>query len=284
MNILRIKQSLNGFVKNPIKILNLFNFKKLYKFIKNIIFNVDVDFVNLTKKKQIKILLESLSKIKNINKNILEEKKLFPESSLDEFEKKYLNNLECNKFSQLFEKYGSDKTKSRYNYFYYEIISQNKINYITEIGMGTNNIKIPSNMGAGGKPGASLRAFSEYMPNCKIYGADIDKKILFQDKNITTFFINQLDIESILKFKSEIPKMDLIIDDGLHLPDANLNIIHNLIDHLNKDGFLIVEDIENIFLDIFLIVKDSINAKKNFRSQLIQDNNNKGLLIIKRIQ
>jgi len=50
MNILRIKQSLNGFVKNPIKILNLFNFKKLYKFIKNIIFNVDVDFVNLTKK------------------------------------------------------------------------------------------------------------------------------------------------------------------------------------------------------------------------------------------
>lgn len=282
MNILRIKQSLTILHKHPIKILNILNFRKLNKFIKNIFFNADINFLNLAKKKQIKILLESFSKIKSINKNDYEDKKIFPEASLDEFQKKYLNDPECDNFSKLFEKFGSDKTKNKYNYLYYEIISKNKINNIAEIGMGSNNIEIPSNMGAGGKPGASLRAFSEYLPNSNIYGADIDKNILFQEKNIRTFFINQLDINSVLKFKSQIPKMDLIIDDGLHLPDANLNIINNLIDHLNKDGFLIIEDIENIFLHILSVVENSFNAKKNFQSQLIQVNDG-GLLIIKRI-
>ena len=45
--------------------------------------------------------------------------------------------------------------------------------------MGTNNPNLVSTMGSSGRPGASLYAFKEYLPNAIIYGADIDKDILF---------------------------------------------------------------------------------------------------------
>jgi len=87
MNILRVKQSLTILYKHPIKILNIFNFRKLNKFIKNIFFNADIDFLNLPKKKQIKILLESFSKIKSINKNDYEDKKYSQKLHLMNFKK-----------------------------------------------------------------------------------------------------------------------------------------------------------------------------------------------------
>jgi hypothetical protein len=42
------------------------------------------------------------------------------------------------------------------------------------------------------KPGGSLRTFQKYL-DANVYGADFDKKILFQEKRIKTFFVNQLD-------------------------------------------------------------------------------------------
>jgi hypothetical protein len=48
----------------------------------------------------------------------------------------------------------------------------------------------------------------------------------------------------------------LIIDDGLHQPDANLNIIIQLIDHLNPGGILVIEDIELVFNEIFEVIKN----------------------------
>ena len=44
-----------------------------------------------------------------------------------------------------------------------------------------------------GKPGASLRVWRDYFPNAIIYGADIDKDILFAEERIKTFYIDQLD-------------------------------------------------------------------------------------------
>ena len=51
---------------------------------------------------------------------------------------------------------------------------------IFELGLGTNDTSIESNMGENGRPGASLFGWREYFPNASIFGADIDKKILFE--------------------------------------------------------------------------------------------------------
>ena len=62
-------------------------------------------------------------------------------------------------------KYGSDKgsiniNNSHHNYttFYYSIFKSlcDKTLRVFELGLGTNNIDIPSNMGTNGKHGASL--------------------------------------------------------------------------------------------------------------------------------
>jgi 23S rRNA U2552 (ribose-2'-O)-methylase RlmE/FtsJ len=116
---------------------------------------------------------------------------------------------------------------------------------ILEIGLGTNNIDVMSNMGRFGKPGASLRAFRDFLPNAYIYGADIDKRILFQEERINTLFIDQTNIEILYSVKESFgnKKFDLIIDDGLHNSEANLNSIDFALDLLSANGVLIIEDI-----------------------------------------
>jgi hypothetical protein len=45
-------------------------------------------------------------------------------------------------------------------------------------------------MSGGGKPGASLYVWRDFFPNAYIFGADIDKEVLFNDKRITTGYID----------------------------------------------------------------------------------------------
>ena len=67
----------------------------------------------------------------------------------------------------LFNLYGSDKANSHdYHIVYANILkNRDKIEKVVEIGLGTNNVNVLSNMGMFGKPGASRRAFRDYLPN-----------------------------------------------------------------------------------------------------------------------
>lgn len=203
------------------------------------------------------------------------------EKNIENFENQYSNNENYKKLKCLFDKYGSDKANSNLAYIYIHIFNNFEINSLFEIGLGTNNIKVRSNMGLDGKPGASLRAFRDYL-NIRVYGADVDKEILFEEENINTFFIDQMDINTINDIKKVIPKCDLIIDDGLHQPDANLNVIYNLLDHLNVNGILVIEDIEPDFVNIFKIVENIFNNSTHFQSSLIKLKNNSYCLLIQK--
>ncbi|QSR88583.1 hypothetical protein IT6_09495 [Methylacidiphilum caldifontis] len=125
----------------------------------------------------------------------------------------------------LLDKWGSDKANvHKYHYIYGPIfdILPNDLT-IMEFGIGTTNKNIASNMGKKGKPGASLRAFSEYRPKANIYGADIDRKIMFEDKNIKTYHVDQTNLLPFQELENNIKnEFHLIIDDGLHSPNANL--------------------------------------------------------------
>ena len=73
-------------------------------------------------------------------------------------------------------------------------------------------------MGAKTSPGASLRVLRDFFKKAIIYGGDIDKKILFKEKRILTYEMNQLDLNSIKSMWKKINKLnfDIIIDDGMH--------------------------------------------------------------------
>ena len=143
----------------------------------------------------------------------------------------YISNNKINKeLKNLMDLYGSDKggKTGHHNFaFYYSEIfndKKNKIKNFLEIGLGTNNINLASNMGKDGKPLASLRAWRDYFQNAQIYGADIDKDILMNEERIITFYVDQTNSKSISEmFKNiGVKKFDVILEDGLHEYNANI--------------------------------------------------------------
>ena len=164
-----------------------------------------------------------------------------------------------NLLSELCDKYGSDKGSINsedkpfswrpHNYTdYYEHLFASKRKLITKVfecGIGTNNINLVSNMTASGKPGASLRVWRDYFTNATIFGADIDRNILFQESRIRTGYINQLDPVSIHEFWTSIAKndFDVMIDDGLHTFEAGVTLFENSIQYLDSNGTYVIEDI-----------------------------------------
>jgi len=159
-----------------------------------------------------------------------------------------------------FDYYGSDKANGHNYHLMYGPILQDKrdqtaVVAILEFGLGTNNTALVSNMGPGGRPGASLRAFRDFLPNGHIYGADIDRQILFEEDRIKTYFVDQTDLSSFDNLDKCIPNdLDMIIDDGLHAPNANIAVLAFGLSKLKKGGWLIIEDIQKNALPIWHVV------------------------------
>jgi hypothetical protein len=188
------------------------------------------------------------------------------------------SSISVDNFRITFPKYGSDKSYHNYHRVYSWIFSQINISNLIEIGLGTNNVDVVSNMGPGGKPGASLRAFRELSPTSTIYGADIDNNILFQEENITTFFVDQLDRETFQNLPDI--KYDLIIDDGLHQIGANFNTLLWGLEHLNDGGFIVIEDISPI--KPWQTIAYILTRNEEYECQLIKCSNSHLFLINKR--
>ena len=89
-------------------------------------------------------------------------------------------------------------------------------------------------------------------------GADIDKRILFQEGRIKTYYCDQTNKNDIkLLWDNEEFKnieFDIIIEDGLHEFSANLIFLENSIHKLKVGGYYICEDLtiytENMFKQI----------------------------------
>jgi len=147
-------------------------------------------------------------------------------------------------------KWGSDKGRNHYTTVY-SALFQDRCEQpikIFELGLGTNNPDAPSNMGIFGAPGASHRGWRELFPNALVYGADIDRQIMFQEDRIKTFYCDQLDRSSIRELWAQPELMDgadIIIEDGLHTLEANISFLEESLQHLRPGGIYIIEDIES---------------------------------------
>jgi len=150
------------------------------------------------------------------------------------------------RLASAFDRFGSDKSSGRdYHLLYGEILKNPEaVSCVLEIGLGTNHLDVVSNMGAQGRPGASLRAFRECLPNAVILGADVDTRVLFEEERIRTHHVDQTDLASFESLGRHVPDaVDLIIDDGLHSPNANLAVLAFAVGRLKVGGWLVVEDI-----------------------------------------
>ncbi len=204
--------------------------------------------------------------IKDTNLNLAVISEWFTVMNINNLEDLIVDKDIQKKLNELFNLHQSDKNLHGYDKIYSNIFQGLTTSpTILEIGIGSTNANIASNMGKKGTPGASLRAFSSFFPNSEIYGADIDKDILFQEKNISTFYIDQNQLDTYDNQVIDNKKFDLIIDDGLHMQSANLNTLIFALKRLNKNGVLLIEDIPISAIDtwkvVFNIVQDPYAMK-----------------------
>jgi hypothetical protein len=161
-----------------------------------------------------------------------------------------INTLAPTEMCRVMTRYGSDKGHKFHNYTtIYSVLFdtfRTQALRIFELGLGTTNPQLLSNMGAYGRPGASLRGWRDLFPHAVIYGADIDRDILFDDIRIETFYCDQLDgaaIRDLWLQPALRHGMDIIIDDGLHTFEANTSFLNGSLKHLRPGGIYVVEDI-----------------------------------------
>jgi SAM-dependent methyltransferase len=205
-----------------------------------------------------------------------------------------VNVLAPTKLCRVMTKYGSDKGRAHNYTAVYSALFKTRYAEsvrILELGLGTNNPDVPSNMGEFGTPGASLRGWRELFPHAVVYGADIDSRILFQEDRIKTYHCDQLDRSSICELWSR-PElrggMDVIIDDGLHTFEANVSFLEESLDHLRPGGIYICEDIMRNYVDDWCERLDLIYSKKyptyQFAFVVLPDGGNlaNNLLVVQR--
>lgn len=204
-------------------------------------------------------------------KQLLEDKLVF-EKSLEAMPQhtqygsiveRFPSNLQAFNLRNALNAYGSDKANwHNYHLAYASLLDPNAPATILEIGIGTNDPTAPSSMGAKGRPGASLRAFGAWGEQFEVYGADVDRNILFQEDGIHTFFVDQTDPKSLSQLAASLPKeFDLIIDDGLHNTWANFNTVNFALPLLKKGGHLVIEDIRDKYLPFWKVFLPSISSE-----------------------
>lgn len=130
--------------------------------------------------------------------------------------------------SEIAEKYNTDKFYLHNFCDFYEKNLPKEVSKLWEIGI---------------LDGASLRMWSEYYPNAKITGFDIENKtnLEFNDK-IETVILDQGNINQLAEL-SKIKNIDIIVDDGSHIINHQIMTFEMLFNSLKSGGKYIIEDL-----------------------------------------
>jgi hypothetical protein len=143
-------------------------------------------------------------------------------------------------------KYGSDKCyeiKHPFTPYYYELFKdmRNDVKKFLEIGVGYPAVmERPKTYTIG----ASLYMWRDFFPNAQIYGADINKDILFEADRIKTFECDQTHTEDVFRLMSDVgDDVDIVIDDGLHTLKSQVNTCLDIMPFLKDGAIYIVEDV-----------------------------------------
>ena len=100
--------------------------------------------------------------------------------------------------------------------------------------------------------GGSLKMWKEYFFNAEVFGIDInpDCKNL-EEKNIDIQIGSQNDKKFLKEYADYVKNLDIIIDDGGHTMDQQLNTFKILFPILNEGGIYVVEDVESSYQNMY---------------------------------
>lgn len=140
---------------------------------------------------------------------------------------------------ELAYKYGSDKCpqlkKHTYTEYYFDLLEgkRDQVKKVLEIGVGGR--------------GASLYMWQDFFPKAKIFGADIDVSRLINQNRIESIYCDQSNKKDLKRLISKTgPDIDLVVDDGSHVPDHQVISCLTLMPLLKKGATYIIEDVADL--------------------------------------
>jgi len=97
--------------------------------------------------------------------------------------------------------------------------------------------------------GGSLQMWKNYFgKQAQIYGIDINPKCKsFEEENIKIFIGSQSDREFLTEVKTQIPPIDILIDDGGHTMRQQIVTFEELFPYIKEDGVYLCEDLHTSY-------------------------------------
>jgi hypothetical protein len=97
--------------------------------------------------------------------------------------------------------------------------------------------------------GGSLQMWKHYFGiKAKIYGIDINPECKkFEEENVKIFIGSQSDRSFLKTITSQIPAIDILIDDGGHNMQQQIRTFEELFGHVKKDGIYLCEDLHSSY-------------------------------------
>ena len=97
--------------------------------------------------------------------------------------------------------------------------------------------------------GGSLRMWKNYFGDkAKIYGIDLNPNCKqFEEENVEVIIGSQSDRNFLRQLKKQVPKLDILIDDGGHTMIQQIVSFEELYDHIKEDGVYLCEDLHTSY-------------------------------------
>jgi ubiquinone/menaquinone biosynthesis C-methylase UbiE len=97
--------------------------------------------------------------------------------------------------------------------------------------------------------GGSLQMWKNYFgPNAKIFGVDINPLCKqFEEDQIKIFTGDQEDRKFLKGLAEQIPRIDILIDDGGHTMNQQINTFEELFFHIGPNGVYLCEDLHTSY-------------------------------------
>jgi 23S rRNA U2552 (ribose-2'-O)-methylase RlmE/FtsJ len=104
--------------------------------------------------------------------------------------------------------------------------------------------------------GGSLPMWQSYFgPRARIYGVDIEPACTaYAGDGVEVFIGDQGDRRFWQTFREQVPRVDVLIDDGGHLPEQQIVTLEEMLPHLSRGGIYICEDIHGLHQQFFAYV------------------------------
>jgi cephalosporin hydroxylase len=98
--------------------------------------------------------------------------------------------------------------------------------------------------------GGSLQMWKNYFGDkATIIGVDIDKRCLaLEEEKIKIIIGDQGDKRFLKKLKDSIPKIDILIDDGGHTMNQQINTFEVMYPHIDSNGIYLCEDLHTSYI------------------------------------